>query len=30
MDPRKIASFAPGVYYYNKQRCDETKNEFLE
>lgn len=30
MDPRKIASFAPGVYYYNKQRCDEAKNEFLE
>ena len=30
MDPRKIASFAPGVYYYNQQRCDEAKNEFLE
>lgn len=30
MDPKKIASFAPGVYYYNKQRCDEAKNEFLE
>lgn len=28
MDPRKIASFAPGVY--NKRRCDEAKNEFLE
>jgi len=30
LDPRKIASFAPGVYYYNKQRCDEAKNKFLE
>lgn len=30
MDPRKIASFAPDVYYYNKLRCDEAKNEFLE
>lgn len=29
-DPIKIASFAPSVYYYNKQRCDEAKNEFLE
>ena len=30
MDPRKIASFAPGVYYYNQQRCEEAKNEVLE
>ena len=30
MDLRKIARFEPGVYYYNKQRCDEAKNEFLE
>ena len=30
MDPKKIASFAPGVYYYNQQRCDEAKNQYLE
>jgi hypothetical protein len=30
MDPTKIASFAPGVYYYNHQRCDEAKNQYLE
>ena len=30
MDPTKIASFAPGVYYYNQQRCDEAKNQYLE
>jgi hypothetical protein len=30
MDPNKIASFAPGVYYYNVQRCDEAKNQYLE
>ena len=30
MDPTKIASFAPGVYYYNRQRCDEAKNQYLE
>jgi hypothetical protein len=30
MDPKKISSFAPGVYYYNKQRCDDAKNKFLE
>ena len=30
MDPKKISSFAPGVYYYNQQRCNEAKNKFLE
>ena len=30
LDPTKIASFAPGVYYYNKQRCDEAKNQYLD
>ena len=30
MDPNKIASFAPGVYFYNQQRCDEAKNQYLE
>ena len=30
MDPTKIASFAPGVYYYNQQRCDEAQNQYLE
>ena len=30
MDPKKIASFAPGIYYYNIQRCDEAKNQYLE
>lgn len=30
MDPKKIASFAPGVYYYNQQRCEEAKDEVLE
>jgi hypothetical protein len=30
MDPNKIASFAPGVYYYNQQRCDEARNQYLE
>ena len=30
MDPKLIASFAPGVYYYNQQRCDEAKNQYLE
>ena len=30
MDPRKIASFAPGVYYYNHQRCEEARNSYLE
>ena len=30
LDPTKIASFAPGVYYYNQQRCQEAKDEFLE
>lgn len=30
MDPKKISSFAPGVYYYNQQRCEEAKNEVLE
>ena len=29
MDPKKIASFAPGVYYYNQQRCEEAKKDFL-
>jgi len=29
MDPSKIASFAPGIYYYNYQRTDEAKNEYL-
>ena len=30
MDPKKIASFAPGVYHYNKQRCDEAEKEFFQ
>ena len=30
MDPKKIASFAPGVFYYNQQRCEEAKNDLLE
>ena len=30
LDPTKIASFAPGVYYYNQQRCYEAKNQYLE
>ena len=29
MDPKKIASFAPAVYYYNHQRCKEAKNQYL-
>ena len=30
MDPKKIMSFAPAVYYYNQQRCEEAKNQCLE
>ena len=30
LDPTKIASFAPCVYYYNQQRCEEAKNQYLE
>ena len=30
MDPTKIASFAPCVFYYNQQRCEEAKNQYLE
>ena len=30
MDPKKISSFAPGVYYYNSQRCEEAKNDYFE
>lgn len=30
MDPKQIASFAPGIYYYNEQRCEEAKNKVLE
>jgi hypothetical protein len=30
MDPKKIASFAPCVYYYNQQRSEEAKNQYLE
>ena len=30
LDPRKIASFAPGVYNYNQQRCEEAKNEYID
>ena len=30
MDPKKIMSFAPSVYFYNQQRCEEAKNQCLE
>ena len=30
MDPKKISSFAPGVYYYNQQRCNEAQDQYLE
>ena len=28
--PYENSNFKPDVYYYNKLRCDEAKNEFLE
>ena len=30
MNPKKIMSFAPSVYFYNQQRCEEAKNQCLE
>ena len=30
MDPKKIASFAPGIYYYNYKRSEEAKNNYLQ
>lgn len=30
LDPKKIATIAPGIYYYNHQRCEEAKNEYYE
>jgi len=30
LDPKKIASFAPGIYYYNQKRVEEAKNEYLD
>ena len=30
LDPKKIASFAPGIFYYNQKRVEEAKNEYLE
>ena len=30
MDPKTISSFAPGVYYYNSQRCEEAKNDYFD
>ena len=30
MDPKKISSFAPAVYYYNTQRIEEAKENFME
>ena len=30
MDPKKISSFAPGISYYNQQRCQEAKADYME
>ena len=30
IDPKKISSFAPGISYYNQQRCQEAKNNYME
>ena len=30
LDPKKIASFAPGIFYYNQKRVEEAKNEYLD
>ena len=30
MDPKKISSFAAGVYYYNHQRCQEAKYNYMQ
>lgn len=30
MEPKKIASIAPGIYYYNYLRCEEAKNDYCE
>ena len=30
MDPKKISSFAPGICYYNQQRCHEAKKNYME
>ena len=30
MAPKKISSFAGGIYYYNHQRCQEAKNKYMK
>ena len=30
MDPKKICCFASGVYYYNHQRCEEAKSNYMK
>lgn len=30
MDPKKICCFASGVYYYNHQRCEEAKINYMK
>lgn len=30
MAPKKISSFAGGIYYYNHQRCQEAKNKYMQ
>ena len=29
LNPKKISCFAPAVFYYNQQRCEEAENDYL-
>lgn len=30
VNPKKISNFAAGIYYYNHQRCQEAKNQYMQ